>query len=44
MNIFSEMKTNEEKEIYEEFLSKEVLSQKQEKKGDFRNVIMDLHL
>ena len=38
------MKTNEEKEIYEEFLSKEVLSQKQEKKGDFRNVIMDLHL
>ena len=28
MNVFSEMKTNEEIEIYEKFLGKEVLSQK----------------
>ena len=27
-----------------EVFGKEVLSQKQERKGDFRNVVMDLHL
>ena len=42
MSVFAETKTDEEREIYE-FLSNEVLSQKRERKGDFRNV-MDLHL
>ena len=36
MNVFAETKTNEEKEIYEDILGKE---QKQERKGDFRNVV-----
>ena len=44
MNVLAEMKTNEGKEIYEKFLGKEVLSQKRERKWDFRNVVMDLHL
>ena len=44
MNVFAEMKINEEKETYEKFLGKEVLSQKRERKGDFRNVVIDLHL
>ena len=44
MIVFAEMKTNEEKKIYEKFLGKEVLSRKRERKGDFRNVVMDLHL
>ena len=44
MNVFAEMKTTEEKEIYEKFLGKEVLSQKRERKRDFRSVVMDLHL
>ena len=42
MSVFAETKTDEEREIYE-FLSNEVLSQKRERKGDFRNV-MDLHV
>ena len=33
-----------QKEIYEDTLSKEILSQKRDRKGDFRNVAMDLHL
>ena len=44
MNVLAETKTNEEKEIYEDTLGKKILSRKQEKKGDFRNVVMDLHL
>ena len=32
MNIFGETKTNEEKEIYEEILGKEVLSQKEKER------------
>ena len=44
MDVFAETKTNEEKEIYEDILGKEVLSRKRERKGDFRNVVMDLHL
>ena len=44
MNVFASMKTNEEKEIFEEFLVKKFLSQNRERKGDFRNVVMDLHL
>ena len=44
MNVFAEMKTTEEKEIYEKFLGKEVLSQKRERKRDFRSVVIDLHL
>ena len=44
MNVLAETKANEEKEIYENTLGKEILSRKQEKKGDFRNVVMDLHL
>ena len=44
MNVLAETKTNEEKEIYENTLGKEILSRKQEKKGDFRNAVMDLHL
>ena len=44
MNVFAETKTNEEKEIYEDILGKEILSRKQERKRDFRNVVMDLHL
>ena len=43
MSVFAETKTNEEREIYE-FLGNEILSQKRERKGDFRNVVMDLHL
>ena len=43
INVFAQTKTNEEKEIYEDILGKEILSQKLEKKGDFRNVVMDLH-
>ena len=39
MNVFAEMKTNEEKEIYEDILGKEILSQKPERKGTFRNVV-----
>ena len=37
------MKTNEEKEIFENILGKDILSRKRERKGDFRNFIMDLH-
>ena len=44
MNAFTETKTTEEKEIYEDILGKGFLSQKRERKGDFRNVVMDLHL
>ena len=44
MNVFAETKTNEEKEIYEDILGKEILSRKQERKRDFRNVVMNLHL
>ena len=44
MNVFAETKTNEEKEIYEDILGKEIRSRKQERKGDFRNVVVDLHL
>ena len=44
LNVFAEMKTNEEKELHEDILGKEVPSRKQERKGDFRNVAMDLHL
>ena len=32
MNVFAEMKTNEEKEIYKDILGPETLSQKQERK------------
>ena len=42
--IKTKMKTNEEKETCEKFLGKGVLSQKQKRKGDFRSVVMDLHL
>ena len=42
MNVLAKRKTNEEKEIYEDILGKEILSQKQGRKGDFRNVVMDL--
>ena len=35
--------TNEEKEIYEDILSKEILLRKRDRKGDFRNVVMDVH-
>ena len=44
MNVFAETKTNEEKEIYEDILGKEILSQKRERKEDFGNVVMDLYL
>ena len=44
MNVFAETKTNEEKEIYEDILGNEILSQKRERKGDFGNVVMDLYL
>ena len=44
MSIFAEKKTNKEKEIYEDILGKEILSRKRERKGDFRNAVMDLHL
>ena len=44
MNVFAETKTNEGKEIYENILGKEILSRKRERKGDFGNVVMDLHL
>ena len=44
MNVFVETKTNEENEIYEDILGGEILSRKQERKGDFRNVAIDLHL
>ena len=44
MNVFAEIKTNEENKIYEEFLGKDVLSQKRERNGDFTNVALDLHL
>ena len=44
MNAFTETKTTEEKEIYEDILGKGFLSQKRERKEDFRNVAMDLHL
>ena len=44
MNILDGTKTNKEKEIYEDILSKEILSRKRDRKGDFRNVVMDLHL
>ena len=44
LNVFAEMKTNEEKELHEDILGKEVPSGKRERKGDFRNVAMDLHL
>ena len=43
VNIFVERKTNEEMEIDEDILSKEILSRKQERKRDFRNVIKGLH-
>ena len=43
MNVFAEMKTNGEKEIYEELLGKKE-NHKLETKEDFRNVVMDLHL
>ena len=36
--------TNEEKGIYEYILGKEILSRKRERKGYFRNVVMNLHL
>ena len=44
MNVFAETKTNEQKEIFEDILVKEILSRKLERKWDFRNIVMDLHL
>ena len=44
MNVFAETKTNEEKEMYEDILGKDILSWKREKKEDIRNIVMDLHL
>ena len=44
MSIFAEKKTNKEKEIYEDILGKEILSRKRERKADFTNAVMDLHL
>ena len=44
MNVFSEMKTNEENETYEDILGKVILPRKRERKGHFKNVVMDLHL
>ena len=37
-------KANEGKEIFEDILGNEILSQKWERKGDFRNIVMDLYL
>ena len=42
MNVFAGTKTNKEKEIYEVILGKKILLQRRERKGDFRNVFMDL--
>ena len=39
-----EKKANEEKDIFEDILGNEILSRKWERKGDFRNIVMDLHL
>ena len=44
MNVFAETKRNEKKEIYEDILGKEILSRKKKRKGDFRNVVVNLHL
>ena len=44
MNVFAETKTNKENKIYEVILGKKILLQKRERKGDFRNVFMDLCL
>ena len=44
MNVFAETKTKKQKEIYDVILDQEILSRKRERKGDLRNVVMDLHL
>ena len=44
MNEFAQTKTIEEKEVCEDILGKEILSPKRERKRDFRNVVVDLHL
>ena len=44
MSIFAEKKINKENEIYGDILGKEILSRKRERKGDFRNAVMDLQL
>ena len=38
--MFRESKTNEEKEIFEDILSKEILSRKRQRKRDFTKVVM----
>ena len=40
----NEAKTYEKRELYEDILGTDVLSQKLGRKGDFRNVVIDLHL
>ena len=40
----NEAKTYEKRELYEDILGTDVLSQKLERKGDFRNVVIDHHL
>ena len=44
MDVFAETKPNEEREIYEDILGKKILLRKPEKKGDFRNVVIDLNM
>ena len=44
MNAFAQIKTIEEKEAWEDILGKEILSPQRERKRDFRNVVVDLHL
>ena len=40
VNVFPETKTNEEKEILKDILSKEILSRKRQRKRDFTKVVM----
>ena len=42
MNVIAGTKTNEAKKILEDILGKKILSRKRERKGDFRNNVMNL--
>ena len=46
MNVFAKTKTNEEKEIYEDILTREIVSQKWEEQGRFhkRNLYLQYNL
>ena len=44
MDVFAETKPNEEREIYEDILGKKILLRKPKRKGDFRNVVIDLNM